>query len=93
MQWNSALYDQKHDFVAKYGEGLLAFLPENPAQAILDLGCGTGTLTARLEALPEQTGQALLARAEELARPKLWDGGHWTADYRRLRAVARKPVK
>ena len=34
-----------------------------------------------------------LARAEELARPKLWDGGHWTADYRRLRAVARKPVK
>lgn len=47
----------------------------------------------QLEALPEQTGQALLARAEELARPKLWDGGHWTADYRRLRAVARKPVK
>ena len=47
----------------------------------------------QLEALPEQTGQALLARAKELARPKLWDGGHWTADYRRLRAVARKPVK
>ena len=251
MQWNSTLYDQKHDFVAKYGEGLLTFLPENPAQAILDLGCGTGTLTAQLaargsrvigvdsarpmveraraqypeltfevcdalalpfegefdvvfsnavfhwiadhdtllenvkkalkpggqlicefggagniavveqafnraceemglavraprfnfptpeefsaclahhgvtpvnvydydrptplkdgeqglanwmrqffagqlEALPEQTGQALLARAEELARPELWDGGHWTADYRRLRAVARKPAE
>jgi len=251
MQWNSTLYDQKHDFVAKYGEGLLALLPENPAQAILDLGCGTGTLTAQLaargsrvigvdsarpmveraraqypeltfqvcdalalpfegefdvvfsnavfhwiadhdtllenvkkalkpggqlicefggpgniavveqafnraceemglavraprfnfptpeefsarlarhgltpvnvydydrptplkdgeqglanwmrqffagqlEALPEQTGQALLARAEALARPKLWDGDHWTADYRRLRAVARKPAE
>lgn len=251
MQWNSTLYDQKHDFVAKYGEGLLAFLPENPAQAILDLGCGTGTLTAQLaargsrvigvdsarpmveraraqypeltfevcdalalpfagefdvafsnavfhwiadhdtllenvkkalkpggqlicefggagtiavveqafnraceemglavraprfnfptpeefsarlarhgltpvnvydydrptplkdgeqglanwmrqffagqlEALPEQTGQALLARAEELARPELWDGDHWIADYRRLRAVARKPAE
>ena len=50
MQLNSALYDQKHDFVAKCGEGLLAFLPENPAQDILDLGCGTGTLTARLAA-------------------------------------------
>ena len=50
MQWNSTLYDQKHDFVAKYGEGLLTFLPENPAQAILDLGCGTGTLTAQLAA-------------------------------------------
>lgn len=251
MQWNSTLYDQKHDFVAKYGEELLTFLPENPAQAILDLGCGTGTLTAQLaargsrvvgvdsartmverakaqypeltfevcdalalpfegefdvvfsnavfhwiadhdtllenvkkalkpggqlicefggagniavveqafnraceemglavraprfnfptpeefsarlahhgltpvnvydydrptplkdgeqglanwmrqffagqlEALPEQTGQALLARAEELARPELWDGDHWTADYRRLRAVARKPAE
>ena len=251
MQWNSTLYDQKHDFVAKYGEGLLAFLPENPAQAILDLGCGTGTLTAQLaargsrvigvdsarpmveraraqypeltfevcdalalpfegefdvvfsnavfhwiadhdtllenvkkalkpggqlicefggagniavveqafnraceemglavraprfnfptpeefsarlahhgvtpvnvydydrptplkdgeqgltnwmrqffagqlEALPEQTGQALLARAEELARPELWDGDHWIADYRRLRAVAQKPAE
>ena len=33
MQWNSTLYDQKHDFVAKYGEGLLTFLPEKPAQA------------------------------------------------------------
>lgn len=251
MQWNSTLYDQKHDFVAKYGEGLLTFLPENPAQAILDLGCGTGTLTAQLaargsrvigvdsarpmveraraqypeltfevcdalalpfegefdvvfsnavfhwiadhdtllenvktalkpggqlicefggagniavveqafnraceemglavraprfnfptpeefsarlarhgltpvnvydydrptplkdgeqglanwmrqffagqlEALPEQTGQALLARAEELARPELWDGDHWIADYRRLRAVAQKPAE
>ena len=250
MQWNSTLYDQKHDFVAKYGEGLLAFLPQNPAQAILDLGCGTGTLTAQLaarggrvigvdsarpmveraraqypeltfqvcdalnlpfadefdvvfsnavfhwiadhdtllenvcralkpggqlicefggagniavveqafnraceelglavraprfnfptpeefsarltrhglapvnvydydrptplkdgerglenwmrqffagqlEALPEKTGQALLARAGELARPTLWDGDHWTADYRRLRAVAQKPA-
>lgn len=50
MQWNSTLYNQKHDFVAKYGEGLLTFLPENPAQAILDLGCGTGTLTAQLAA-------------------------------------------
>ena len=47
----------------------------------------------QLEALPEQTGQALLARAEELARPELWDGGHWTADYRRLRAVAQKPAE
>ena len=47
----------------------------------------------QLAALPEQTGQALLARAEELARPKLWDGGHWIADYRRLRAVAQKPAE
>ncbi len=48
MEWNSSLYDKKHDFVAEYGKGLLEFIPKNNQQAILDLGCGTGTLTAQL---------------------------------------------
>lgn len=48
MEWNSSLYDNKHDFVAEYGKGLLEFLPKNDEQAILDLGCGTGTLTVQL---------------------------------------------
>ncbi len=48
MEWNSQLYDNKHDFVAEYGKGLFEFLPKNDEQAILDLGCGTGTLTAQL---------------------------------------------
>ena len=48
MKWNSNLYDKKHDFVAEYGKGLLEFIPENPNQKILDLGCGTGTLTTQL---------------------------------------------
>lgn len=48
MEWNSQLYDKKHDFVAEYGKGLLEFIPHNPKQTILDLGCGTGTLTAQL---------------------------------------------
>ena len=48
MKWNSNLYDKKHDFVAEYGKGLLEFVPENPNQKILDLGCGTGTLTTQL---------------------------------------------
>ncbi len=48
MEWNSVLYDNKHDFVAEYGKGLLEFIPGNNEQTILDLGCGTGTLTAQL---------------------------------------------
>ena len=25
-EWNAALYDNKHDFVAEYGKGLLEFV-------------------------------------------------------------------
>ncbi len=39
MEWNLALYDKKHDFVAEYGKGLLEFVPKNSGQVILDLGC------------------------------------------------------
>lgn len=45
--WNSTLYDKKHDLAAEYGKGLLEFVPQNPKQSILDLGCGTGALTAQ----------------------------------------------
>lgn len=48
MEWNAALYDNKHDFVSEYGKGLLEFVPENKRQHILDLGCGTSILTAQL---------------------------------------------
>ena len=51
MFWNSALYDSKHDFVAEYGKGLLEFIPNDKSQRILDLGCGTGTLTSKLTGL------------------------------------------
>lgn len=52
-EWNAVLYDSKHAFVAEYGKGLLEFVPENKNQSILDLGCGTGTLTAQLKNLAE----------------------------------------
>lgn len=48
MDWNADLYENKHDFIAEYGKSLLAYVPETPEQSILDLGCGTGTLTHAL---------------------------------------------
>lgn len=48
MEWNANLYEKNHGFVAEYGKGLLEFVESDPQQAILDLGCGTGTLTGEL---------------------------------------------
>ena len=50
MQWNAEMYQNKHLFVAKYGEQLLEFVNREADQTILDLGCGTGALTRELAA-------------------------------------------
>jgi len=46
--WNSSLYQDKHNFVWKYGENLLEILNPQQNEIILDLGCGTGQLTAKI---------------------------------------------
>jgi trans-aconitate methyltransferase len=48
MKWNTVLYDQAHDFVARYGEEVLSYLDPKPGERILDLGCGTGDLTYKI---------------------------------------------
>ena len=48
MKWNATLYNSKHAFVAKYGEDVLGWLAPQKDEHILDVGCGTGTLTAKI---------------------------------------------
>ena len=50
MKWDASAYDRRHGFVAEYGRALLALVPDDPALSVLDLGCGTGTLTVQLAA-------------------------------------------
>ncbi|MEX8548218.1 MAG: trans-aconitate 2-methyltransferase [Mucilaginibacter sp.] len=70
MKWNAELYDQKHDFVFKYGENVLDLLEPKPGEKILDLGCGSGYLTnaireASAEVLGIDSSAEMIAKAKQ----------------------------
>ena len=66
--WDAAAYDSRHSYVARLGAGLIDDLNPQPAERILDLGCGTGHLTGiiaesgamvvGIDQSPEMIGQA-----------------------------------
>jgi trans-aconitate methyltransferase len=49
-KWDARLYDARHSFVWEKAKGVVDLLAAKPGEKILDLGCGTGTLTAEIAA-------------------------------------------
>ena len=55
--WDSSLYDDRHSFVWKKAGELIDLLDPQSGERILDLGCGTGHLTAQIA---ERTGNDVI---------------------------------
>jgi len=68
--WDPRLYDDRHAFVWKHGASLVELLAPQAGERILDLGCGTGHLTAQIaEAGAEVIGiDASAAMVDEARR-------------------------
>ena len=70
-EWDSALYDSALGIVTRLGAGVLELLGARPGERILDLGCGTGHLTAEIAATGAEVvgldaAETMIARAREL---------------------------
>lgn len=46
--WDANFYDNKHKFVSEYGKDVIELLAPQSNEIILDLGCGSGDLTAKI---------------------------------------------
>src|SRR3954447_26098065 len=74
VRWYADQYDANHGYVPRFGADVLELLAPRQGERILDLGCGTGRLTAQiaasgarvvgLDAAPEMIERARAAYSE-----------------------------
>jgi trans-aconitate methyltransferase len=48
MSWDAKQYQRRHSYVFEYGQAVLDLLAPQSGEIILDLGCGSGQLTAAI---------------------------------------------
>ena len=65
IEWNATNYTNHFSFVHKYGEDVLKLIDAPAGSQVLDLGCGNGALTQKLQELGFQV-QGLDASSEML---------------------------
>ncbi|MDP8924030.1 MAG: methyltransferase domain-containing protein [Chloroflexota bacterium] len=66
--WDASLYDGSFAIISQLGAGVLELLAPRPGERILDLGCGTGQLTAGIaaagaDAIGVDAAQSMVERA------------------------------
>lgn len=69
MTWNAKTYQDQHSYVWQHGASLLTQLAPQKGEQILDLGCGTGQLTAEIaaagaEAMGLDSDRAMITQAQ-----------------------------
>ena len=69
-RWDSALYEDRHSFVWKSSSDLIEKLDPKPGERVLDLGCGTGHLTAQIaergaETIGIDSSASMIAQARQ----------------------------
>ncbi len=69
MTWDADGYDARFGFVSGFGAGVVDLLAVTPGERVVDLGCGTGTLSADIASrgatvLGIEPDAAMLSRAQ-----------------------------